>query len=176
MFSRAPTQPSFQGNPAETQQPRGQTHGSPYASRLRVSLQPPKEDLRRCLALAVPLLSLGARHVWRAAAHVERNPSRARIVEHPGEYPRARTFRPGCRPGRQSILRIVGAPYSPWDPTRKRSDVVCRSPAATPVPWAATSPRNTWRIRSSRTLRPSPPAARESELTRTTESSLWRGV
>lgn len=30
---------------------------------------------------------LEAAHLWRAAAYVERNPSRARIVEHPGEYP-----------------------------------------------------------------------------------------
>jgi len=26
-------------------------------------------------------------HLWRAAAYVERNPSRARLVDHPGEYP-----------------------------------------------------------------------------------------
>lgn len=26
-------------------------------------------------------------HLWRAAAYVERNPSRARIVDHPGDYP-----------------------------------------------------------------------------------------
>ena len=30
---------------------------------------------------------LEAAHLWRAAAYVERNPSRARIVEHPGDYP-----------------------------------------------------------------------------------------
>jgi putative transposase len=30
---------------------------------------------------------LESAHLWRAAAYIERNPSRARIVEHPGEYP-----------------------------------------------------------------------------------------
>jgi hypothetical protein len=59
----------------------------PYSRRFRAPLQPPKEDLRPCLAGAVLLLPPGSAHLWRAAAYVERNPSRARIVEHPGEYP-----------------------------------------------------------------------------------------
>ncbi|MGA3190447.1 MAG: transposase [Bryobacteraceae bacterium] len=62
---------------------------------------------------------LESAHLWRAAAYVERNPSRARIVKHPGEYPlvinmvqRTRPFRADRQYRVSGPVGLAGRVYS----------------------------------------------------------------
>src|SRR5258708_3643210 len=57
-----------------------------YTRRLCPAFQPEEKDVRPCLAGTAHLLPSGSGTFVESAAYIERNPARARMVEHAGQY------------------------------------------------------------------------------------------